>query len=67
MEAAVKPEQVFSDDYVVDWQLVGTGAPVRHRIEDREVRGRARARLHLQDPVPNGREVARSSGNEEAA
>ena len=67
MEAALKPEQVCSDDYAVDWQLVGTGAAVRHGIEDREVRGRARARLNLRDPVPNGREVARSSGNEEAA
>lgn len=67
MEAAVKPGRVFSDDYVVDWQLIGTGAAVRHRIEDREVRGRARARLNLRDPVPNGRELARNTGNEEAA
>ena len=67
MGAAVKPEQVFSDDYVVDWQLVGTGAAVRHGIEDREVRGRARVRLNLRDPVPYGREVAHSPGTEEAA
>lgn len=67
METAVKPGRVFSDDYVVDWQLVGTGAAARHEIEDREVRRRARARLNLHDPVPNRREVARRSGNEEAA